>query len=56
VQFTPVTTSSFISGPNILLRTLFSNTSISVLLPAWETNFHTHRTQPVVYFNLCAFR
>jgi hypothetical protein len=55
MQVAPVPTTSSLSGTNILLRTLFSNTSLCFVLLAWETKFHTHRTQPVVCFNLYVF-
>jgi hypothetical protein len=34
-------------GPNILLSTLFSHTSICVLPLVWETKFHTHTKRQV---------
>jgi hypothetical protein len=49
-----VTSSLF--GPNILLRTLFSNALVYALPLMWETEFHTHtknwQNYGFVYFNL----
>ena len=48
----PVTSS--LLGPNILLNTLFSNTSVYVPPSMWGTKFHTHtkKTQAKLWFCL----
>jgi hypothetical protein len=45
--------SSFL-GPNIFLNTLFSETSVYVPPPKWETKFHTHTAQ-LAKLQFCIF-
>jgi hypothetical protein len=49
----------FLFGPNILLRTLFSRHPQFMLLPLWETKYHTHtknwQNYGFAYFKLLHF-